>query len=152
MAGFDVDVDMGDDPAFDEDFQPPPTSRNLDQQQYHIALQDLGERLQNAMNAAFPNDHRIRYFAVHVLMLFWEDEDPKLPVSIELDELGEVFENVYRFEVEKWGIPSEGSHKKLNHKVLDFIERGGDSKEDLKIVYYGGHGMLAQNRQPCWAR
>ncbi|TGO54981.1 hypothetical protein BCON_0098g00030 [Botryotinia convoluta] len=23
--------------------------------------------------------------------------------------------------------------------------------EDLKIVYYGGHGMLAQNRQPCWA-
>ncbi|TGO12049.1 hypothetical protein BTUL_0095g00070 [Botrytis tulipae] len=29
-------------------------------------------------------------------------------------------------------------------------QKSGDSKEDLKIVYYGGDGMLAQNRQPCW--
>ena len=89
---------------------------------------------------------------MYVLLLCWEDEDEKLPVSIEVEGLREVFVNIYRFTVQVWKIPSEGSHKKLNQKVLDFVELGGDRKEDLKIVYYGGHGGLAQNRQPSWAR
>jgi hypothetical protein len=85
-------------------------------------------------------------------MLLWEDEDPKLPVSVEANDLRSVLENVYHFKVETWKIPSKGSHKRVNRKILDFVELGGDSKNDLKIVYYGGHGMLAQNRQSCWAR
>jgi len=84
-------------------------------------------------------------------LLCWDDEDPKLPVSTEIEDLEHMFANVYHFEVEIWTIPSEGSHKKLNRKVLDFVELGEDSKDDLKIVYYGGHGMLANNRQSSWA-
>lgn len=78
----------------------PPSFQELDKLQYHIGLQDVGERLQNAANAAFRNDNRMRYENVYVLMLYWEDEDPKLPVTIEVDELCEVFRKVYRFAVD----------------------------------------------------
>lgn len=138
--------------SLEEPTRPPPSFHELDKLQYHIDLHDVGERLQNAANAAFPNDKRMRYSTVYVLMVCWEDEDPNLPVSIEVDELCDVFHKVYRFIVDVWKIPKEGSHKKLNQKVLDFVELGGDSKDDLKIVYYGGHGMLAHNRHSCWAR
>jgi hypothetical protein len=113
----------------------------------------MGEKLQKAANAAYPNGNRSRYTAVYVLLLCWEDEDPRLPVSMEVNELEELFCDAYHFEdVEVWKIPSDGSHKRLNRKVLDFVELGGDSKHDLKIVYYGGHGMLSCNRQSSWAR
>lgn len=136
----------------EDDFRLPPSSHDLDQLQYHISLQEIGEKLQRAANSAFPNDNRLKYTSVHVLLLCWEDEDPRLPVSIEVDELREVFENIYHYNVELWRIPNEGSHKNLNRKILDFVEVGNDSKDELKIVYYGGHGMLARNRQSCWAR
>lgn len=138
--------------SFGELLQPPPTSHDLDQLHHHISLQQLGDRLQKAANAAFPNDKRMRYTSVYVLLLLWRDEDPNLPVSLEALELKDVFENVYHFTVEAWEIPSDGSHKRVNQKILDFIELGGDSKDDLKIVYYGGHGMLGSSRQSCWAR
>ena len=138
--------------SFKDPFQPPPTSRDLDQLQHHISLQQLGERIQKAANAAFPNDKRMRYSSVYVLILFWKDEDPNLPVSIEALELKDVFEDLYHFQVQTWEIPSDGSHKRVNQRILDFAEQGGDSKDDLKIVYYGGHGMLGSSRQSCWAR
>jgi len=53
----------------DEALRPPLSFRQLDQQQYHISLQDIGERLQNAANAAYPNDKRARYSNVYVLIL-----------------------------------------------------------------------------------
>ena len=74
------------------------------------------------------------------------------PVSLEALELKDVFEKLYHFNVETWEIPSDGSHRRVNQKILDFVGLGEDSKEDLKIVYYGGHGMLGSNRQSCWAR
>jgi hypothetical protein len=135
----------------EEPTRPPPLFHELDKLQCHIDLQDVGERLQNAANAAFPNDKRMQYSTVYVLIVCWEDEDPNLPVSIEVDELCDVFHKVYRFVVNVWKIPDEGSHKKLKSE-MDFVELGGDSKDDLKIVYYGGHGMLAHNRHSCWAR
>jgi hypothetical protein len=138
--------------SFDALSGPPPTSRELDQLQYHISLKEIGEKLQKAADIAFPNTTHFRYSAVYALLIYWEDEDPKLPVSIEAAELHDVLKNIYNYDVEIWEIPSEGSHKKLNQKILDFVELGGDSKDDLKIVYYGGHGMLACNRQAAWAR
>lgn len=139
-------------PSIDTLSAPPPTSRDLDHLQYHISLQDIGKRLQDAANAAYPHGQKSRYSNVYVLLLCWEDEDPKLPVTIEAEELNGVFEDLYDFDVETWKIPSQSSHNRLNRKVLDFVSLGGDRKEDLKIVYYGGHGMLAHNRQASWAR
>jgi hypothetical protein len=154
MDEFGLEPDDAFEDAFEslETSRPPPSAKELDKLQYHIDLQDIGLKLQNAANAAFPNDRRMRYKTVYVLLLYWEDEDPKLPVSVEVEELSDVFHTVYRFIVDVWQIPSEESHKRLNQKILDFVELGGDSKEDLKIVYYGGHGMLGHNRQACWVK
>ncbi|KAH7395495.1 hypothetical protein BKA64DRAFT_60605 [Cadophora sp. MPI-SDFR-AT-0126] len=137
--------------SIEEQFHPPPTSKDLDHLQYHISLQEIGKQLQDAANAAYPHGQRSRYSNVYVLLLCWEDEDPKLPVSIEVRDLHNVFESLYGFEVEVWKIPSHSSHNEVNRKVLDFVSLGGDSKDDLKIVYYGGHGELAYNRQAVWA-
>lgn len=138
--------------SINKHFDAPPTSRDLDHLQYHISLQEIGKQLQDAANAAYPHGQRSRYSNVYVLLLCWEDEDPQLPVSIEVNELQSMFEIMYGFDVEVWKIPSQSSHNKLNRKVLDFVALGGDCKDDLKIVYYGGHGMLAHNRQASWAR
>jgi len=69
MSG--VDVDMVD--GFLEELPPPPpTSRELDQLQDHIDLQEVGRLLPNAANAAnasFTNHRRMRYLSVHALLL-----------------------------------------------------------------------------------
>jgi len=131
---------------------PPPTPQDLDRVQSHISLQNFGEGLQQAANACFPNQVGNRYSKVYVLLLYWEDEDFELPVSLEVNQLSHVFRESYNFSTRIWKIPSNGSHNKLNQEVLDFINEGNDSKYDLKLVYYGGHGALASNRQPIWMR
>ena len=65
------DVDMVDD--FLADLPRPPASRELDHLQYHVTLQEVGRLLQNPGEAAFSNQTRMKYSAVHVLLLYWED-------------------------------------------------------------------------------
>ncbi|KAF7883779.1 hypothetical protein EAF00_011091 [Botryotinia globosa] len=131
-------------------FDPSMEPHDLSQLQYHITLRDFGEKGQKAANAAYPNDQKFKYARVYALLISWEDEDPQLPISLEVYELDIILASIYKYKIQIYRIPCGGSHKKLNQKILDFFELGGDSKEDPKIVYYGGHGILAQNRQPCW--
>lgn len=150
----------GDDPPSSDDHAyvssrnstPPPPSIDIDRWHAHVRLREFGEDLQAAAKAVFPNERRSRYTKTFVLMLCWEDEDPSLPVSIEISRLYEVFNEVYGFETEIWKIPDQSSHAKLNLKVLDFVMTGEDSKEHLKIVYYAGHGKLTRNRLLSWTR
>ncbi|KAF5877803.1 putative glucose-methanol-choline oxidoreductase protein [Botrytis fragariae] len=126
-----TDANM-DDALYATQFEP----RDLSQLHHHITIRDFGEKLQKAANAAYPNDQQAKYTRIYVLLLLWDGEDPALHVLIEVHELGIVLASIY-------------NHKKLNQKILDFIELGDDNKEDLKFVYHGEHGMLAQNWQPC---
>lgn len=131
---------------------PPPPPDELDRLLFHLPLEDFGRRLQRASEAVFPNNTRSRYTKVHVLLLCWEYGDPMLPVHRELVELENVFREGYNFETEVWKIPSQKSHHALNTKILDFVELEDDSRDCLKIVYYGGHGLLAPNRQLLWSK
>lgn len=131
----------------------PPTLDDIDRWQCHIGLQEFGKGLGAAAKAVFPNNSKSRYTQVFVLMLRWEDEDPRLPVSLEIDKLKDVFANVYHFQTEVWDIPDDNKcHAKLNQKILDFVLEGNDSTEHLKIVYYAGHARLAKNRLLTWTR
>lgn len=83
-------------PAFEEDYpssqsSPPPTFQDIERWQYHISLREFGEDLQAAAKAIFPNDSNSKYTKVNVLILSWQDEDPQLPVSLEIRRLYEVF-------------------------------------------------------------
>jgi hypothetical protein len=126
----------------------PMTFDELDRLLSHTTLQRIGEGIQNATYAIFPKaEQQSRYSQVSVLLLCWEDEDPKLPVFGELCDLSNTFHQSYQYEVETWLIPSEHSCRKLSRKVLDFVDLGEDGKDHLKIVYYGGHGRLGRDKK-----
>ena len=129
---------------------PPPTAKEIDRLHCQSALQQFGEALEEAAKSVFPNNGRSRYRNIHVLLLSWEDEDPQLPVSLEISKLFDVFVNVYHFQAEIWHIPNENSHNIVSRKILEFA--GNGSKDDMKIVYYAGHGRLTQNRLLSWTR
>jgi len=63
-----------------------------------------------------------------------------LPVVVEMQQLQRVLEDVFHYEVQVFEIPEHRSHSKVVRRIADFIELNDDSQEDLKIVYYGGHG------------
>jgi len=130
----------------------PPTLDDIDRWQFHISLQEFGEGLHAAAKAVFPNDARSRYSKVFALILCWEDEDPQLPVSVEINRLFQVFRYTYNFQTEVWKIPNHNCHAKTNQKILDFVEEGDDNSRHLKIVYYAGHAKLSKNRLLTWTR
>ena len=125
---------------------PPPTCNDIDRWHCHIDLAKFGQSLHDAAQAVFPNDRRSRYTDVSVLMLSWADEDPKLPVSEEINKLQFIFQNVYHFDTEHWEIPSLRSHYMTNERVMDFVRPREDSTTHLKIVYYAGHARLMETR------
>ena len=131
---------------------PPPSAHEIDFRNRHIALKRFGEDLHAAARAVFPNESRSRYSKVTVLMLSWEDEDPNLPVSIEISRLYDVFSKTYRFDVEMWKIPDRNCHFEVNQKIGKFVTPRDDDREHLKIVYYAGHGRLTKNRTLAWTR
>jgi hypothetical protein len=131
---------------------PPPTLDEIDRWAAHIGLQEFAEGLQAAAKAVFPNETGSRYTKVFVLILCWKDEDPNLPVSIEISRLFDVFKDTYHFETEIWQIPDEDCHSIVNEKILEFNKLGGKRKDHLKIVYYAGHAKLTSNRLLAWTR
>lgn len=133
---------------------PPPTAEEIDRQQEQWMLKEIRRDLQNEANDAFPNHGKSRYRNVYVLLIRWANEEGSLPVTLELDKLSDVFSRDYGFDTETWKIPDDDDdcHIQLNSRVLDFIKLGADSRHDLKIVYYAGHGLLTKDRQPVWAK
>lgn len=116
---------------------------------YHVKdIGELGSILTSTAAAAFPNRGLSRYKGVHALLLSWEDDN--LGVVAEIDELGDVLRSLYGFETETWKIPSQRSHISLAAKILGFLN-DYESKENLLIVYYGGHGEINDDRQCVWS-
>lgn len=130
----------------------PPTGEEIDIEHRRKRLREISDQLQDDANRGFPNHTTVRYSRIYVLLISWTDEDPKLPVSLELQDLSRVFSDEYGFQTESWQIPSDNSHNELSKKILDFIGINKDAKDDLKIVYYGGHGMLTRGRQLAWTK
>lgn len=128
----------------------PPTPDDISRWQHHIGFEKFAESLQAAAKAAFPNQNKSRYSKVSVLLLSWEDEDPKLPVSMEVDKLEHIFRDLYGFQTELWRIPDQNSHLKVNQKIIDLISSEDDPKQHLFIVYYAGHAILTRDRLLAW--
>ncbi|KAF5623159.1 uncharacterized protein FTJAE_10712 [Fusarium tjaetaba] len=101
-----------------------------------------------AAKRAFPNSAYSRYTEVQVLLIRWEEDE--LEVEWELNELQRVLHHLYGFTTDKFLIPTQNSHRKLNHKVLGFVEEH-ENEDTLLIVYYGGHGIINKARQSTWS-
>lgn len=118
--------------------------------EYHIPdIEKLGADLNDAVQAAWPKRHSIRYSKVCVLFLSWVDDD--LGVKDEIEPLRRVFEDRYHFEVEEYHIPSLKPDKALKSRVIKFLEV--EDKDTLLIVYYAGHAKGAQqsNEASLWS-
>ena len=83
--------------------------------------------------------------------MYWEMEDPKLPVVKEVQSLRQVLEEIYSYEVEEFRIPDSASHTAVSKKINAFVEINDDRINDLKIVYYAGHSRLARNKELIWS-
>lgn len=122
------------------------------QWQQHITLPEFTKKLDAALQGVFPNQSRSRYTEVFVLLVRWQVSDPKLPVYIEIEELRQVFSDVFHFNVEVFEIPSTRSHMVMSQKILEFAMRNGDNPNDLKIFYYGGHSRLTESKDLILSR
>jgi hypothetical protein len=60
-----------------------PSIDKLDRMNYYIQLQYFASGLQSVANAIFPGDQISRYAEVDVILLSWEDEDPRLLQSVQ---------------------------------------------------------------------
>jgi hypothetical protein len=129
----------------------PPRAEDWDRTLRHIGLEDFGKALASAAKAIYPNSKISRYSRAYVLLISWETQDPKLPVECEIRGLGSIFENVYGYTVEEFRIPDSESHAQVSEKINSFVKVGGNSRSDLKIVYYAGHSRLSRTRELVWS-
>lgn len=116
----------------------------------HItSIEKFADDLQVAVNAAWLSRNRSRCTEAYALLLSWEDDN--LGVEKEIQRLGHVFSNLYRFEVHKFRIPRKTPGKATTTRVSTFLEN--DWQDSLLIVYYAGHYRLSKqtNEPPIWA-
>ena len=88
-----------------------------------------------------------RYKQVYSILIRWDSDD--LDVSAELEDLETCFKRYYRFETERFDIPTENSHLDLMLRIGQFIKQH-EGPDSLLIVYYGGHGQIDDARQSTW--
>ncbi|OBS27948.1 hypothetical protein FPOA_01888 [Fusarium poae] len=127
---------------------PPLSTHDTEKSHHHIEnFERFIEDLQTSAKRAFPNSDYSRYSDVQVLLIQWDEDE--LQVEDEVNELRKVF-NLYNFTTTKFRIPTSNSHRKLNQKVLSFVEEH-ENEDTLLIIYYGGHGVINKARQSTWS-
>lgn len=117
-----------------------------------LDLESFGKSLEDAVKVLLP-DQSSRYTSVHVLILQWEmDPLTSQLVDREVDELVEVFRDEYKFDVEIGRIPREQPSKWISRKMINFVDKADDSRDSLKILYYGGHSFISESHENIWSR
>ncbi|KAL1631908.1 hypothetical protein SLS56_004113 [Neofusicoccum ribis] len=92
---------------------------------------------------------RNEYKTVHVLITYWIEND--LGLEEELESLRKIFEDDYHFAVTTFPIPLEGSQRRLNTEISNFIDKWSQELDSLVIIYYAGHCFRSEKGEACWA-
>lgn len=118
-----------------------PRTHDISFTENHISgIEELGEILNIAAQAACTKRSHIRYTNVHALLISWEDDD--LQVVTEIKDLQHVLQDKYYFDVELYKIPSTKPGIEVSRRLLQFLDLDGD--DTLLILYYGGHAKRGQ--------
>jgi hypothetical protein len=125
-----------------------PRTHDIALTESHTNIHQLGNDLNQAVQAVWPKRQDIRYLQAYVLLLSWVDDD--LGVLREIKGLRRVFKEMYKFQVQEYQIPSLKPDKALKRRVSDFLDI--DAKDNLLIIYYGGHARraLQSNEASLW--
>lgn len=118
-------------------------------------IDSIKSDLEGSVSRILSSPHRSRYTTASVLVIHWQDEEPAAKAAV--DELSDVFRQIYHYAVDFAKIPSSESDgcrnpwRWLSRIVNDFTERS-DTRDTLKIVYYSGYSFLDENREMVLAR
>jgi hypothetical protein len=85
-----------------------------------------------------------------VVLILWDD-DTRLGVSCELEDLCKVFKQGYGLETTIWFIPTEDSLQNIIRKALGLVKEAGNEGK-LLVIYYAGHAAMNEARQHVWFR
>lgn len=109
-------------------------------------ISTVSQLLQSLVDDDWKSRRHGTYSKVHVLLISWVDDD--LGVLRELQDLETVLTSSFNYDVETWGIPRDKSQRRLQERVLQFVNNyeGNDS---LLIFYYAGHAIRA-SKGPIW--
>ncbi|PVH74061.1 hypothetical protein DL98DRAFT_40687 [Cadophora sp. DSE1049] len=133
-----------------------PKSRTHDTSQASYHAKDISEfaaKLNQAAERGFPNasNCQSRYEDVEVALVRWED-DNRLGVSWELEDLSRKFHQSYGFKTTTWLIPTSQPLVDIMSKALALVGREAESSGKLLIVYYAGHAAMNSSREQVWLR
>jgi hypothetical protein len=126
-----------------------PRTHDISLTENHVPdIEYIAEDLKAAVQAVWAKRHDIRYSKAFVLLLSWEDED--LGVHTEINELRDVFDERYHFEVQEYKIPSMKPTRNVTNRVREFLNQ--ENKDSLLIIYYAGHAKRGQqsNEPSIW--
>lgn len=91
---------------------------------------------------------RPHYTSVSVLLLRWEEDTSVEPDLLALEK---VFRERYKFQTDKWAIPTVPNPSiKLGVQMASFLDNA--RPDHLLIIYYAGHGYVGPDNQLFWAR
>jgi len=114
---------------------------------FHFSIiHDFTRDLQSAVEASWKTRQDSgcsKYKAVRALLVSWEEDD--LGVVAEIDLLGQLLQDVYRYDVRKWRIPSVDSFKALDRHVRSVTEDIWGATSSLFILYYAGHARPSRD-------
>ena len=68
-------------------------------------------------------------------------EDDDLGTEAEINDLDQIFRDLYNYKTQRYLIPSHNSANRLENALINF-RRSHDHEDNLLILYYGGHGTL----------
>lgn len=154
-AGYETPAELSDDPSFLSTASSSSSTHDTSISSFHYpSIGDLTNDLQCALNASWKsrNDpNSTKYKIVKAFLLSWEDDD--LGVETEVDKLGDLFERVYSYQVEKWKIPSGpvDVQDAVDEKVKTMIKEF-QTPSSLLIFYYAGHAQPQEQigSYPVW--
>ena len=108
--------------------------------------------MHEAAQGVFPNRKypQARYQGVQVVLIRWND-DNRMGVSCELEDLCKIFKQGYGFETITWLIPTEDPLENIMGKALGLVKEAGKEGK-LLVVYYAGHAAMNEARQQVWFR
>ncbi|KAH7409760.1 hypothetical protein BKA64DRAFT_665795 [Cadophora sp. MPI-SDFR-AT-0126] len=132
---------------------PSPRTHDTSHSIYHLKdISEFAAQLDQAAQGVFPNrtGSKVRYQDIQVVLIRWND-DNRLGVSCELEDLCKVFERGYGFQTTTWLIPAEDPLENVMGRALDLVKESGKEGK-LVIVYYAGHAAMNEARQQVWYR
>jgi hypothetical protein len=113
-------------------------------------LAKLDRDLHTAAEAMFPHTdaHKSN---IWVLIIYWGSQEHMGGAVADIKEhLEPVFREKCGYITDTFKIPQDNPEQALVERLAEFVQLGGNSPDDVKIVYYAGYGRNVSDYEQVW--